>query len=268
MKNNTKVATVPVWAHGRSTTLVAPKFVRRWCVVVLTVLAAHTAAAIPIPNAAFNDNLPAGSFSWECTTQSCVYGGPLTLSQYYAGGTGSMAIAGSNISPYGTQLSSGGMLTYYAEVVGPENISVPVDFIVSGSASTSSSFDDVASAHADFNGNGIGVCAGGGNCNGPTSASFGGSYLYSVMANDPFQIQLIVTGLVGDLAGNNATFSAEVDSSVTIDSSFTTAGYSMIFSPDLGGPPVSHTPVPEPSSLSLVVIATLAMTVRGRRKTA
>jgi hypothetical protein len=207
------------------------------------------AATVALPGAIFNDGLSAGSFDFPCTIQSCPLGGPLSVSQFYVDGKGSISIAGSNVSPFGTQLSFGVTLTYFVEVMGPQNVSVPVDFMASGSTITSSDFDDIATANASFNGASTpAICAGGGNCNGPLSASFAGPYHYSVTANTPIQVQLSAVGTVGVLAGGGATFSAAVDPSVVIDSSFTDAGYSVIFSPDLAPAPA---PLPDADWLLL-----------------
>lgn len=230
----------------------------------LWLLSSATQASVVLPAATFNDGLGAGTFDFPCTTESCSYGGPLTISQYFADGKGSLSFSGSNVTPYGTQLSTGGLLTYYAEVVGPANITVPVDFLVSGSATTSTSYDDEAYVWASLGANAqISACAGGGNCNGPLSSSFGGSYSYSVPTNTPIQIQMQVQGLVGILAGPGATFTATVDPSVVLDPSFNTPGYSVIFSADLSPPP--PVPVPAAGWLLLSGIGGLGAFLRGKR---
>lgn len=208
------------------------------------------------------------------------------LSLAYAGGAAAITVAGSG-STFGAVGGAGvipfayGVVAFYYEVIGPGSVLVPVDFSATGSTAEDVVLDSppfggenaansaVTCADAIFGGY-AGVQIGGatfyaestnnGNptCGTPAApASFSGTAAGMAMSNTAYIVDMSVEGFAGGFQLSSADFSATVDPSVTIDSSFTTPGYSLIFSADVTPP----TSVPEPTTPMLILAALAAFAI-------
>lgn len=222
------------------------------------------------------DNLGEGTYGL-CGSGSYVGGNcdsPATLSQSYVGptdGIAVMSLTGSNTGTADAVNAIHAATIYDAEVVGPSNISVPVDFVFDAYASVSTLLGLYegggmyapasvnAQAFGTFGSNAtLQVCAGA-SCPNPTiNDSIGPAFPYSVVANTPIAISVGVQAYDTILSGPDSTFSASVDPSVVIDPSFTTPGYSVVFSP-------SPVPVPAAAWLLLSGLGGLGALVRRGR---
>lgn len=164
-------------------------------------------------------------------------------------------------SPTSFAIEGTATILYWAEVVGPSNVTVPL--LISSFASASASGTGAAGASLFFpGGNAIGACADPSNpSNCGTQPTSEKTVLpFSILSDVPFNI------LEGANAGALEPFgsaSATLDPTIVIDPSFATGSqFSLIFSSNVSQPsPV----VPEPGTLTLVALGVGVVRSLARR---
>lgn len=159
------------------------------------------------------------------------------VSGTYSNGSGSISMFGT--LPNAPSGGSGSIsLTYWVEVVGPSSVTVPLDFSTSGTTYVDA-HQGRATVSADLGTFSLEACSNGGEsepCSVTSSGppSFSATQLYSIASNTPVEVELSGswTGqCCGDGYFGGAAAGGSVNSSVAIDSSFTTSGYSLVTSP-------------------------------------
>jgi hypothetical protein len=192
--------------------------------------------------------------------------GELSLSMYYAGGTGYATAAETAYAPtngFDVESESASVFSEF-EVVGPSNSMVPVVFNVGATTATTSAGQTANAEALAYIGTSFGAqnifwveassCAGGAVCVYPTSLNQ--DYSFTVTANTIYYVTLTAGG-----SSNLGTFSASVDPSINFSSSFNSSGYSLAFSSDASPAP----PVPLPGSAWLLLSALGTMGIAFRR---
>ena len=184
----------------------------------------------------------------------------------YSGGTaasssGSGTTTGSNPA----NAAASGIVTYFYEVVGPANVSVPLLFTASGSTSASGT-EAIGQVQAFSGGGAFYACSG----TGPSLASclVSGSYLptsfsgtipFSVTTNTLADIELISTG---SSTLGTGSFSAMGSVQIGFAPGFTTPGYTL----ELTGESISSVPIPATFALLLSGIGLMGIIALRRKR--
>lgn len=185
----------------------------------------------------------------ESSTASLAYSNGDITSSVSGSNSGGVAVANASAQTDGT---------FWFELVGPANVSVPL--IITANGTTSANGPDTEGlVQIFFGGGSFYACTGAGNAASSCvsePASFSGSKSYSLTSNTLSDVEVIVAG---SSSLGSSSFSASADPMVVIDPSFVNADeFSLVFSAD----------VPEPSSLALLFIglALLAGSIHRRPK--
>jgi hypothetical protein len=199
---------------------------------LLTALALITSAA---PHTAKSETLPAASWTQNGTGTSGTYSdgiGTISINGYQPYFDFSCPTCFSG--PTAGDIS----LTYWFEVLGPANASVPVDFLVNATGAVDRGGTTIS---ATLGSNpAINACTAGppyGGCPSPypwPPISVSASQLYYALTNTPTQITLtgrFFLGCCGDGYFGGGTATGAADAAVQLDPSVTTAGYTIEYSP-------------------------------------
>jgi hypothetical protein len=181
----------------------------------------------------------------------------------YSGGNASISYDGTGPSSPGG--ASGSIsLTYWIEVVGPANVSVPIDFLSNGTA-TASNQKTSSAVTASFGTNpSLDACAnsGAGPC--APNTFFSGLHQYTIATNVPVEVQLTgswFSGCCGDGVFGGGQAHGFANSFVEVDPTFGLSGYTLQWSADL-----SPASVPEPSTYALMLGALGLVAFLARRR--
>ncbi len=202
-----------------------------------------------IASLVFASGLMAGAAVAQTLPNAAVVQSGTGVSSSYANGTGSISISavGPGLPPNG--VSGSATLTYWIEITGPSNITVPLDLTAAGTADAIQANAANVTVTATVGSNttltacgsgGESFCADGGL---PGSGqSFNQTLVYEVPTNTPIQVQL--TGnwdidCCGDGYFGGATATGSITTSLAIDASFKKKGYALFVSTGTNPNPVS-----------------------------
>jgi hypothetical protein len=254
MKTSLMVAALAVTALGTSVTDAD------------TVPAATVYGVISSWDTGCNASLPAngGTVSGGCTLTST---GDVTIQAFYANGKGSVTAGqGTFATNFGEQEGAYVRTISYFEVEGPSNPGLPLAFSANGSTTATANgglgSDGTASAQVlsgDLGTTIFSVTACSAvyyACSGPSS--FNVSQLFTASSNTVYAVEIAAQG-----SSDRGAFSASVDPNITFAPGFNSAGYSLVFSPDL-----TPAPVPLPAAAWLLLSGLGGLIPLGRRRRA
>jgi hypothetical protein len=190
----------------------------------------------------FNATMPGSSACDDSVGSSTAFGQATTTADLMVGAQASVS------SPTAFAINTTATIFYWAEVVGPSNVTVPL--LISSFATASASGTGAAGAALFFpGGNFVGVCADPShpsNC-GTETTSENTVLPFSVLSDVPFNILEAADAGAVDPSG---AASATLDPTIVIDPSFATGSqFSLIFSSNISPPST----VPEPGTLLLTL---------------